>query len=56
LGKGYSYTIEDEKIREYMKLSTADKLRWLSEINEFTNKVLTRKQKEIREKLRRGEI
>ncbi len=49
---GYSYTIEDDKIREYMSLSTEDRLRWLQEINEFTNLVLTAKDRKIREKLR----
>lgn len=53
---GYSYTIEDDKIREYMSLSTEDRLRWLQEINEFTDLVLTTKDREIREKLRRAEI
>ncbi|MCJ7509236.1 MAG: hypothetical protein MUO85_11030 [candidate division Zixibacteria bacterium] len=50
--KGFSYTLEDEKIIEYMKLSTKDKLRWLEEINQFTNLVLNDKQKELRAKLR----
>jgi len=54
--KGFSYTIEDEKLIEYMKLSTEDKLNWLEEINEFMNMVLNDKEKEIREKLRKGEI
>ena len=53
---GYSYTIENDKIREYMSLSTEDKLRWLQEINEFTNLVLTAKERKIREKLRKAEI
>ena len=34
--KGYSYTIEEEKILEYMKLTTEQKLQWLEENNEFT--------------------
>jgi len=54
--KGINYTIEEEKLIEYMKLSTEDKLNWLEEINEFTNMVLNDKEKEIREKLRKGEI
>jgi len=54
--KGFSYTIEDEKLIEYMKLSTEDKLNWLEEINEFMNMVLNDREKEIREKLRKGEI
>jgi len=54
--KGFSYTLEDEKILEYMKLSTEDKLRWLEEINEFTQSVLSEKEKRFRELLRAGEI
>lgn len=54
--KGLSYSLEDEKIIEYMKLSTEDKLKWLEEINEITNMVLTDKEKEFREKLKKGEI
>lgn len=53
---GYSYTIEDDKIKEYMKLSTEEKLLWLQEITEFTDMVLTDKEKVFREKLRRSEI
>jgi len=29
MGKGFSYTVEDEKILEYMGLSVEDKLAWL---------------------------
>ena len=54
--KGYSYVVEDEKLLEYMKLSTEQKLQWLEEINAFTYSVLTDKEKSIREKLRAGEI
>jgi hypothetical protein len=54
--KGVFYTVEDEKIIEYMKLSTEDKLRWLEDINEFTNMVLNDKEKVLRAKIRGGEI
>lgn len=53
---GFSYTIEDEKIKEYMKLTTEEKLIWLQEIIEFTNMALTEKEKEFQSKLRRNEI
>jgi hypothetical protein len=36
----FSYTLEDEKILEYLRLSTEDKLNWLEEILEFNNLVL----------------
>jgi hypothetical protein len=36
----FSYTLEDDKILEYLRLSTEDKLNWLEEILEFNNLVL----------------
>ena len=54
--KGYSYTVEDEKLIEYMKLSTEQKLEWLEEINSFTHAVLSDEEKLIRQKLRAAEI
>ncbi|MHA1298487.1 MAG: hypothetical protein ACTSO9_03490 [Candidatus Helarchaeota archaeon] len=56
MSKGFYYTFEDSKIKEYMKLSTEEKLKWLEEINKFTQMVLTEKEKEFRNKLRAGEI
>jgi len=52
---GFSYVLEDEKILEYMKLSTEDKLRWLEEINAFTRAALGEKEKGMRESLRDSE-
>ncbi|MBI4723357.1 MAG: hypothetical protein HY769_10270 [Candidatus Stahlbacteria bacterium] len=54
--KGFSYTLEEEKIIDYMKLSTEDKLNWLEEINEFTELVLNNKEKEMRAKIRECKI
>ena len=54
--KGFSYTLEEEKLLEYLKLSTEDKLKWLEEINEFNRIVMDDREKELREKLRAGEI
>jgi hypothetical protein len=54
--KGFYYSLENEKIREYMKLTPEEKLQWLEEINQFTNLALNDRQREFREKLRRGEI
>ena len=56
MDKGFIYTLEDEKIIEYIKLSTEDKLQWLEEINEFNNMVFGDREKELREKLRACEI
>lgn len=54
--KGFSYTLEEEKILEYLKLSTEDKLKWLEEINAFNRMVMDNRENAIREKLRTGEI
>ena len=54
--KGFSYTLEVEKIVTYMKLSTEDKLQWLEEINDFNRITLDDREKGIREKLRAGEL
>lgn len=40
MSEEFSYTLEDEKILEYLKLSTEDKLNWLEEISEFNKLVL----------------
>ena len=54
--KGFSYTIEDEKILEYMKLTIEEKLQWLEEILELTENTLTEKEKEFRRRLRDGSL
>jgi len=54
--KGYSYTVEDEKLREYMRLSTEEKLRWLDEITTLTELTLTEEEKKFRELLRAGSV
>lgn len=54
--KGFYYTLEDEKIREYMKLTTEEKLKWLEEINAITEMVLREKEKQFRNKLRDAKI
>ncbi len=56
MNKGFSYTLEEEKIVAYLKLSTEDKLQWLEEINEFNRIILDDREKEIRARLRAGEI
>jgi hypothetical protein len=53
---GFSYTVEDDKIKEYKKLTTEEKLIWLQEIVDFTNLVLSDKEKEFQNKLRRCEL
>lgn len=55
-GRGFYYTLEEEKIKEYAKLTTEQKLIWLEEIMDFTNSVLTDKEKKFRQLLREGKI
>ena len=54
--KGFSYTLDDEKILEYMKLTVEEKLQWLEEIIELTESTLTEKEKEFRRRLMDGTI
>lgn len=54
--KGYKYYFDEEKIREYMKVPVLEKFRWLDEAQQFCEMFMTQKAKEIREKLRKGEI
>ena len=54
--KGFSYSLDDEKILSYMKLTAEEKLQWLEAINRFTFLVLNDRQKEFREQLRSGKI
>lgn len=56
MAKGLIYTIEDDKIIEYMALSVEDKLQWLEEMNQFNQLFLGKKEKEIMEGLREGRI
>ncbi len=53
---GLEYTLEDEKLLEYMKLTAKEKLIWLEEIQLLTEKALSEEDKEIRARLMRGEI
>jgi hypothetical protein len=54
--KGFSYTLEDDKILDYSKFSIEEKLEWLEEIKNFNELVLTEKDKQIRRKLLEAEI
>jgi len=56
MAKGFKYYIEEDLIREYMKLSVEQKLKWLEEIRQFNELAMSDKAKQIREKFRRAEI
>lgn len=51
-GKNDTYICEDKMIRDYMELSTEEKLNWLAEAVELINSSLTEKEKEFRRRLR----
>ncbi|MCX5799599.1 MAG: hypothetical protein NTU90_08585 [Proteobacteria bacterium] len=53
MGKGFSYTLEDDKVLAYLKLSTEDELKWLEEIIKFNNLTLRQKEKDFAEGLKR---
>ncbi|MCX7735961.1 MAG: hypothetical protein N2319_04550 [Candidatus Kapabacteria bacterium] len=54
--KGFKYTYDIDKIKNYMKLTAEEKLRWLEEVRQFNLLVMDDKAKEIREKFRKAEI
>ena len=54
MSEEFSYTLEDEKILDYLKLSTEDKLNWLEEIVEF-NKLVSGEIREPRTGYARAE-
>lgn len=41
----FDWEDEEERIRKGLRIPPGEKLRWLREINEFTNRVLSDKQK-----------
>jgi len=54
--KGFSYTLEDEKIIEYLALPVEDKLQWLEDINAFNELFLSEREKMIMDDLREGRV
>jgi hypothetical protein len=51
----FKYTLEREDIEAYLRLSTEEKLQWLEEIAEFSDRVMTPEAKAIRERFRSEE-
>lgn len=54
--RGYSYYVTDEQIRKHSRLTTRQKLTWLEDVNDFTNKVATDRARRLHRMFRRGEI
>ena len=53
---GYSYTLEDEKLREFGKLSYEQRLEWIVKMQRFLRRFMPEKSQIIRQKFRTGEI
>ncbi len=54
--KGFKYVYTKEKYDAYKKLPAWQKLEWLEKMNRFLYHFMPPKSKELREKLRKGEI
>jgi hypothetical protein len=53
---GYSYTLEDEKLKEFGELSYEQRLEWIVKMHRFLRKFMPEKSQVIRQKFRTGEI
>lgn len=51
----YGAITPSEHLEQWLKSSYAERLNWLEEVNKFTNQVLTKKQKQLKAKLRKGQ-
>ncbi len=54
--KPFLYYRTDEEIEAYRKKPAIEKLRWLEAQMEFFYKAMPKRAKEIRDKLKRGEL
>ena len=52
--KGFSFTLDKEKIRATYNLSAKDKLEWLEEANRFVNASMTPAKRNRWEKIKNG--
>ncbi len=55
-GRGFSYSVTDEQIREWIRFPVRQKLRWLEEANRFNEKILRGRTLKIWEAFRAGRI
>lgn len=54
--RGFTYHLEDEKIREFLALCPADRLRWLHAANQFLRLATPARNRRIWEALLRGDV
>jgi len=53
---GYSYSLSEEEIRKYLKLSPSERLNWLEEANRFLYSAHSPKTRDIWNRFRKGLI
>jgi len=54
--KGYSYTLEDEKLAEFAKLTYEQRFEWIVKAHRFLRKFMPKESQIILQKFRAGEI
>jgi hypothetical protein len=54
--KGYSYTLEDEKLRDFQVLTPGERLDWLMKMLRFLKKFMPEKSRITWQKFREGRI
>ncbi len=55
-GGGFRYVLDDEQILKYLEVPVEQRLEWLEEANRLIFAATPPRNREIREKFRRGEI
>ena len=53
--KGFKYTLEDEKLREFKRLTYEQRLEWLMKMRRFLRKFMPEESRIIWQKFRRGQ-
>ena len=53
---GYSYTLEDDKLREFLKCSREQRFDWLLKMHRFLRRFMPEESRAIWQKFRKGEI
>ena len=54
--KGYSYHVTDEQLCRYRRLTPAEKLNWLEEVNSFIDSFLPERSRRLQRLFREGKI
>lgn len=54
--KGFRYRVTKKTILNYLKLTPEQRLEWLEEINKFLYTFMPKRNREIMQKFRAGEI